>query len=262
MAGLRRGPTVGGITERDAAVTAAAIPEERALRDSPEACIADERQELDDTQFAQTVTAVAGVFGAFEQRHGGRVAGEVVASDSDVMRGSLRRPDESAQTLGERPVVLTARTAIDTTQGGSMDFSAQLDELQQRVTAAKSAAQAAATESRDQLRQRIDQAQLDVNLAVNDAQQQAGEAAASARSKWAQMKADAAAKMDNVQSKIDKRAQQLDARAAASDADWAEDDAASAIDYAEWTVDNARLAVLDAIDARAYADERARAAGS
>jgi hypothetical protein len=48
-----------------------------------------------------------------------------------------------------------------------------------------------------------------------------------------------------------------DANLAASDADWAEDDAAAAIDYAAWTVDNARLAVLDAIDARAYADELA-----
>src|SRR6266511_464338 len=109
----------------------------------------------------------------------------------------------------------------------SMDFSAQLDELQQRVAAAKSAAQAAATESRDQLRRRIDQAQVDINLAVNDAQQQAGEAAASARGRGAQMKA-----------------------------------AAAAIDYAEWSVDSARLAVLDAIDARAYADERAKQAGS
>src|SRR6266545_102963 len=116
-----------------------------------------------------------------------------------------------------------------------MDFSTQLDALQQHVADTKSAAQAAASESRDQLRQRIDQAQVDMNLAVKDAKQQAGEAAASARSKWAQMKADAAARMDDVKAKIDKRAQQLDARAAASDADRAEGDAADAIDYAEWT---------------------------
>ncbi len=43
-----------------------------------------------------------------------------------------------------------------------MDFSAQLDALQQHVAEAKSAAQAAASESRDQLRQRIDQAQVDI----------------------------------------------------------------------------------------------------
>ena len=74
-----------------------------------------------------------------------------------------------------------------------MDFSAQLDELQQRVSNAKSAAQAAVSESRDQLRQRIDQAKVDVDLAAKGARQQAGEAAAGARSKWAQMKADASA---------------------------------------------------------------------
>jgi hypothetical protein len=34
------------------------------------------------------------------------------------------------------------------------------------------------------------------------------------------------------------------------------------IDFAAWTVDNARLAVLDAIDARVYADELATTAGS
>jgi hypothetical protein len=99
-----------------------------------------------------------------------------------------------------------------------MDFSGQLD-LRQRAAKARSAAQAAVSESREQLRQRIDQAKVDVDLAGKDARQQVDAAAADARSKWAQMKADAAA----------------------------------ALDYASWTVDNARLAVLDAIDARAYA---------
>jgi len=50
-----------------------------------------------------------------------------------------------------------------------MDLSAQLDALQQRVADARSAAQAAATKSRDQLRQRTGQAQVDINLAGNDA---------------------------------------------------------------------------------------------
>jgi hypothetical protein len=77
--------------------------------------------------------------------------------------------------------------------------------LQQHVAEVKSAAQAGATEDRDQLKQRIDQAQVDVNLGVKDAKQEAGAAAASARSKWAQMKADAAVRMDDVNAKIDKR---------------------------------------------------------
>jgi chromosome segregation ATPase len=140
-----------------------------------------------------------------------------------------------------------------------MDYSPQLDGLQKRVAEAKSAVQAAATESREELRQRIDQAQLDIHLAVKDAQQRAGEAAGGARSKWAQMKADAAAKMDDLKAKIDKRNAERDANAAATDADWAEQDAADAIDYAGWAVDNARLAILDAIDARVYADDLAKA---
>ncbi len=82
------------------------------------------------------------------------------------------------------------RPVIGATQGGSMDFSARVDELQQRVAATKTAVQAAATESRDQLRQRIDQAQQD----AKDAQQRAERRPPDrARGKFAQMKADAAA---------------------------------------------------------------------
>ena len=72
------------------------------------------------------------------------------------------------------------------------------------------------------------------------------------------MKADAAAKRDDVKAKIDKRNREMDAKAAAKEADWAEDDAAAALDYAAWTLSDARLAVLDAIYARSYADERAK----
>jgi hypothetical protein len=141
-----------------------------------------------------------------------------------------------------------------------MDFSAKLDDLQQRAAHAKAAAQAAGSESREQLRQRIDQAKVDVDLAAKDARQQVGEAAASARSTWAQMKADAAAKLDDFEAKMDRRADQRDAKLAARQADGAEADAADAIEFAAWTVDHARLAVLDAIDARVYADELAQQA--
>jgi hypothetical protein len=82
------------------------------------------------------------------------------------------------------------------------------------------------------------------------------------RSRWAQLKADTAAKLDDLDAKMDRRADQLAAKVAASQADGAEADAADAIDFAAWTVDNARLAVLDAIDARVYADELATTAGS
>ena len=143
-----------------------------------------------------------------------------------------------------------------------MDFSTQLDDLQQRAAEAKTSAQAAVSESREQIRQRLDQARVEVNLAGMDARQQVDAATAKARSKWAQLKADAAVKLDDVQARMDRRADQLDAKVAARQADGAEADAADAIDFAAWTVDNARLAVLDAIDARVYADELATTVGS
>jgi hypothetical protein len=91
-----------------------------------------------------------------------------------------------------------------------------------------------------------------------DTRQQVGKAAASARSKWAQMKADAAAKLDDFEAKMDRLADQRDAKRAARQADGAEADAADATEFAAWMVDHARLAVLDAIDTRGYADELAQ----
>jgi hypothetical protein len=143
-----------------------------------------------------------------------------------------------------------------------MDFSAKLENLQAKVNETVATARAAAEENRDQLKRRVDQAQDDANQAMADAKQQAGETADRAKSKWAQMKADAAAQREDIKAKINKRADQLDAKGAAKDADWAEQDAADAIDYAVWMVYDAQLAVLDALDARVYADERARIAGT
>src|SRR5215211_9029145 len=69
-------------------------------------------------------------------------------------------------------------------QGGPMDFATQLDDLQQRAADAKTSAQAAVSEDRDQLRRRIDQAKADVDQKATDARQDARAVAADARSKW------------------------------------------------------------------------------
>jgi ABC-type transporter Mla subunit MlaD len=142
-----------------------------------------------------------------------------------------------------------------------MDFSAKLGNLQAKVNETVETARVAAAENREQLKQRVYQAQDDADQVMEDAKQQAEETAHRAKSKWAQMKADAAGRRVDIKAKINKRSDQLDANAAATDADWAEQDAADAIDYAVWMVYDAQLAVLDALDARAYADERAKIAG-
>src|SRR6187200_2884612 len=113
-----------------------------------------------------------------------------------------------------------------------MDFSAKLDELQQRAADAKAAAQAAASESHDQLRQRIEQAKAEVDQKASDARQDAHAATDKARSRWAEVKADAAAKLDDFDAKMDRRADQRDAKLAARQADGAEADAADAIEFA------------------------------
>ncbi len=55
-------------------MTVAAIPDHRALRDPAGACIADERQELDNAGFAERVSALAAVFDAAGLRPSGVLA--------------------------------------------------------------------------------------------------------------------------------------------------------------------------------------------
>jgi hypothetical protein len=136
-----------------------------------------------------------------------------------------------------------------------MDFTAQLETLKKRVDDTVAAAKAAAAEDRTKLEQRIQKAEVDANLALKDTEQKADAAGKRAESKWAQAKADAAAKMDDVKTKIAKRNQLIDANAAATDAEMAESDARAAISLAMWAVDNSRVAILDALDAAAYASE-------
>ena len=143
-----------------------------------------------------------------------------------------------------------------------MKLSSRFDDLRQRAADADASVHAAASESRDQLKARIDEAQVNLDLAKMNVKQRTGKASDEARGKWAQIRADAAAKADDVKAKIEKRSDQIDAKAAEADAVWAERDAEDALDYAIWTVDNARLAALDALDARVYADELARAAAA
>ena len=143
-----------------------------------------------------------------------------------------------------------------------MDFSAQLEKLQQQTNETVASIRSASAESRDQLKQRIDQARVDANLALMDVKQQAEETSDQVQSKWAQLKADASSWMDDIRAKIDKRSDERDAKSAAKDADRAERDGVDAIENAVVAFYSAQLAVLDALDARAYADERATTADS
>ena len=140
-----------------------------------------------------------------------------------------------------------------------MDFNKQLDDLENRVEQLKASVAAAAKENHEQVKQRLDQAQADTDRALAEAKQHASAAGDKAQSSWEHTRSDAKAHLDAFKAKAQRRANQVDADFAASDADMSEADAYAAIDYADWAVENARVAILDAIDARVTADEKAAA---
>jgi len=137
-----------------------------------------------------------------------------------------------------------------------------LDALQKQVTHLKDAADQAREETSAQVRARIEQAKADVAADQEPARGKAGQAVGRGQSQWQSMKADAAARMRDLHGRIGRKRDELDAKVAEDDAGAAEEEAVDALDYARWAVAEAELAVLDAIDARTWADERAAAPGT
>lgn len=132
-----------------------------------------------------------------------------------------------------------------------------VDALQKQVTHLKNAADQAGEESSAQVRERIDQAKADAAAHQEPAPEQAGQAAGRAQSQWQSVKANAAAKIQDLQDRIDRRRDQLDVKLADDDAEAAEEEALDTLDFARWAAKQAELTVLDAIDARAWANELA-----
>lgn len=142
-----------------------------------------------------------------------------------------------------------------------MPISDQIDTLQKRAADLKSSFDQTRQETNEQVKARLGQARADISAREDAAKQKAEQAAERTQSQWKTMKADAAAKMQAVQDRIDRRRDEHDAKKAEKDAEAAEDDAADALDFAAWAVDQAQLAVLDAVDARTWADALAANAG-
>ena len=138
-----------------------------------------------------------------------------------------------------------------------MSISDQVNALQQRAADLKSSFDQSKQETNEQVQKRLGQAKADIKARQDAVKAKAGQAAGRAQSQWAAMKADAAARTAAFHDKIDRKRDEHDAKVAERDAEDAEDDAADALDYAAWVVDQAQLAVLDAVDARTWADARA-----
>ncbi len=140
-----------------------------------------------------------------------------------------------------------------------MSVSEQVDALQKRIADLKSSADQAQHETNEQIKARIGQAKADIAARQNAVKAKAELAADQAEGQWKSMKADAAAKTQDLRDRIGRKRDEHDVKKAEREAETAEEDATDALDYASWAVDQAGLAVLDAIDARMWADARAAA---
>ena len=140
-----------------------------------------------------------------------------------------------------------------------MSISEQVDALQKRVAELKSSADQARQETNEQVKARISQAKVDIAARESAVKEKTEQAADQTQNQWKKLQADNAAKMKDLHDRIGRQRDQRDVKKAQKEADNAEEDAADALDYAAWAVDQAQLAVLDAIDARTWADARAAA---
>ena len=140
-----------------------------------------------------------------------------------------------------------------------MTISEQVDALQAKVAELKSSLDASRHETNEQIKARVATARAKAEAAQHTVHGEADQAADHAHTQWQSFKADTSAKMAEMQGRIERKREERDVKSAERDAEWAEDNAADALDYAAWAVDQAEVAVLDAADARAWADARAAA---
>ena len=140
-----------------------------------------------------------------------------------------------------------------------MTVSEQIDALQAKVADLKSSLDASRHETNEQIKARAATARAKAEAAQQTVHGKADQAADHARTQWQSFKADNSAKMQELRGRIERKRDERDVEAAERDAEAAEDDAADALDYAAWAIDQAEAAVLDAADARAWADARAAA---
>jgi hypothetical protein len=138
-----------------------------------------------------------------------------------------------------------------------VDFDKELDDLRVKLADVQTSVRVARTETHEQIQGRITEAQTKLDKEAKAAKAQAEKAGDQAQDQWKMVKADAAARIAKAKRSIDHQGDQFDADMAASDAAWAESDAEEAIDFAAYAVENARVAILDAIDARAQAEQKA-----
>lgn len=142
----------------------------------------------------------------------------------------------------------------------SQEVRDHIDALQRQVTELKQSVEQTRQETSEKITARVEQVKESLNQ-QSDSASGSGQGDGRPQSQWQAMKAQAAAKTRDLHDHLERKRGEVRADVADDDAISAEGAAVDALDFAAWAVRQAELSVLDAIDARARADERAAAAG-
>jgi hypothetical protein len=134
-------------------------------------------------------------------------------------------------------------------------LSEQLADLSVRAKNTEDSVAAAEKEAHDKIAARKEQARIAATAAVEKVNQEIKSAGNSAARDWNSVKAKVAADMATLKAKATRAKHDFDAGRAEDRADEMEWEAGFAIDYAIASVEQAKLAVLDAIDSRAEAEQ-------
>jgi len=130
-----------------------------------------------------------------------------------------------------------------------------LEDLKSHVADLQASIAAAENETREQVQARITQVAQALESATAEVEGKAAEASAEAQSRWDAFKSMVQVKKEDITQRIDERALELDVKRAIRAAENAEQLAADSIDFALLSIQNSWVFVLDAIDARLYAED-------
>src|SRR5260370_17089799 len=103
-----------------------------------------------------------------------------------------------------------------------MTVSEQVDTLQAKVADLKSSMDASRHETNEQIKARVASAKAKADAAKETVHGKAEQAADHAHTQWQSFKADASAKMAELQGRIDRQPDQRDVEAAETDPHWAQ----------------------------------------
>lgn len=125
------------------------------------------------------------------------------------------------------------------------------------VKKASARVQASKSKTKEKLESQVSEARAAADRTRRELDAKAADSRDEGSQRWAEIRQEWHDHIAAIQSKVDTQKQEFDIDRAEHRAAWADDDALAAIDFAYLAIEDAEWAVLDAVLARAEADERA-----